>query len=82
MAHMHFGRFAETAVWILVVLGEGPEPSVRLLDEIRRRNGPIGPGTLYGAIARLEAAALIERVAAGAAPRAYRLTYRALHAGG
>lgn len=48
-------------MWILVVLAEGPRSAVHLHAEIRRRNGPIGPGTLFGAIVRLEAAGLIER---------------------
>jgi DNA-binding PadR family transcriptional regulator len=63
-------------MWILVVLAEGPRSAVHLHAEIRRRNGPIGPGTLFGAIARLEAAALIERAAVSSDPIPYRLTSR------
>ncbi len=49
-----FGRFAEAARLVLVALRDGPRPHVRLFDDVRAMNGPIGPGTLYGAIARLE----------------------------
>ena len=43
-------------------------------DIVARCGIEIGPGTLFGAIARLERHALIEVVAGSQAPRAYRLT--------
>lgn len=76
MSVPRFGRFAEAALWVLVVLAEGPAPTLRLLDEIRRRAGPVGPGTLFGAIARLEAATLIERAATAGGPVIYRTRRR------
>jgi DNA-binding PadR family transcriptional regulator len=68
------GRFGETAMWILVALRDGPRNIVRLLDDVRALDGRVGPGTLYGAVARLERLALIETTTYGNDRRAYRLT--------
>ena len=69
-----FGRFAETARLVLVALRDGPRPHTSLFDEVRALDGPIGIGTLYGAVARLERRGLIETFAIGTGRRAYRLT--------
>ncbi len=71
---MRFGRFGETAMWILVALRAGPRTIVRLLDEVRSLDGHVGPGTLYAAVARLERLALIERTTNGDGRPAYRLS--------
>jgi DNA-binding PadR family transcriptional regulator len=63
-------------MWILVALREGPRNVVRLLDDVRALGGRIGPGTLYGAVARLEHLALIEPTTNGGGRPAYRLTQR------
>ena len=68
------GRFGETAMWILVALRDGPRNGTRLLDDVRELDGRVGPGTLYGAVARLERLALIEPMTNGGGRRAYRLT--------
>ncbi len=68
-----FGRFGEPAVWVLVALTGGTRVASRLLDEIRHNDGPVGPGTLYGAIARLERHGLIEATRDGHGRPAYRL---------
>jgi DNA-binding PadR family transcriptional regulator len=68
------GRFGETAMWILVALRDGPRNGTRLLDDVRELDGRVGPGTLYGAVARLEGLALIEATTNGGGRRAYRLT--------
>jgi DNA-binding PadR family transcriptional regulator len=68
-----FGRFGEAAVWVLVALAGGPRGATRLLDEVRDSDGPVGPGTLYGAIARLERLDLIEATRDGHGRPAYRL---------
>ncbi len=60
-------------MWIVVALRGGPLGGARLLDEIRALDGAIGPGTLFGAIARLERLALIERIRNGGGRPAYRL---------
>lgn len=68
-----FGRFGETAMWILVALASGPMRAARLLDEVRRLDGHIGPGALFGAVARLERSGLIEQIVTGEGRPAYRL---------
>jgi DNA-binding PadR family transcriptional regulator len=68
------GRFGETAMWIVVALRDGPHNVVRLLDEVRSLDGRVGPGTLYGAVARLERLGLIEPTTSGDGRQAYRLT--------
>ena len=71
----HLGRFARPAQQVLAVLAAGPRIPHAILREVDARCGVnLGPGTLFGTIARLERHALIEVVAAPAAPRAYRLT--------
>jgi DNA-binding PadR family transcriptional regulator len=74
VGRLHLGRFGETAVWVLVALREEPHNVVRLLDRVRELDGQIGPGTLYGAVARLERVDLIESTTNGNGRRAYRLT--------
>jgi len=68
-----FGRFGETAMWILVALATGPMRAARLLDEVRRLDGHVGPGALFGAVARLERRGLIEPIVTGEGRSAYRL---------
>ena len=69
-----FGRFAETARLVLVALRDGPRQHVRLFDAVRALDGPVGPGTLYAAIARLERGGLIEGRVGSDGRRSYRLT--------
>ena len=70
-----FGRFAQPARQVLNVLAAGPRVPVAIRREVGARCGTdLGPGTLFGTIARLERHALIEVVAGAAPPRAYRLT--------
>ena len=61
-------------MWVVVALREGPYGIVRLLDRVRELDGRVGPGTLYGAVARLERLELIEATTNGDGRRAYRLT--------
>ena len=71
---VRFGRFGETAMWILVALTSGPLGATRLIDHVRRLDGPIGPGALFGAVARLERLGLIGSVQTDDGQRAYRLS--------
>ena len=58
------GRFAEPALLILVSLGDGPRHGYAIMLDVESATGrPMGPGTLYAALARLEERGLIERVA-------------------
>ena len=70
-----FGRFARPAQQVINVLAAGPRTPARIRREVGARCGDdLGPGTLFGTIARLERHALIEVVPASETPRAYRLT--------
>lgn len=63
------------AVLILTSLADGPKHGHALLKDIRRfANVDLGPGTLYGAIARLEEQGLIEPLATEDRRRPYRMT--------
>jgi DNA-binding PadR family transcriptional regulator len=69
------GRFAEPSLLILVSLGDGPKHGYAIMTDVERISGaPLGPGTLYGALARLEARGLIEALPADARRRPYRIT--------
>jgi DNA-binding PadR family transcriptional regulator len=76
-----FGRFAEPARLVLVALRGGPRSVAPLFDEVRSLDGPVGPGTLYAAIARLERKGLIAAAIAGDGRPAYRLTEMSMTAG-
>jgi DNA-binding PadR family transcriptional regulator len=70
-----FGRFAEPALLILVSLSEGPKHGYAMMTDIEAGTGrPMGPGTLYAAVARLEERGLIEPLAHIDRRRPYRLT--------
>ena len=56
-----FGRFAEPALLILVSLADGPKHGYAITEDIARfADVRFGPGSLYGAIARLESRGLIQ----------------------
>src|SRR5678815_5503576 len=56
-----FGRFGEPALLILVSLADGPKHGYAITEDIASFAGVrFGPGSLYGAIARLESRGLIE----------------------
>ena len=70
-----FGRFSEPALLILISLAQGPKHGYSMTEDIEaiadvRR----GPGTLYGALARLEARGLIEPLKSEDRRNPYRLT--------
>jgi DNA-binding PadR family transcriptional regulator len=69
------GRFSEPALYILISLADGPKHGYAMTQDIEAVAGQrLGPGTLYGAIARLEARGWIEALAAEDRRRPYRLT--------
>ena len=69
------GRFSEPALLILISLAEGPKHGYAMTQDIEAVSGQrLGPGTLYGAIARLEAREWIEPLPAEDRRRPYRLT--------
>jgi DNA-binding PadR family transcriptional regulator len=69
------GRFMEPAVLVMVSLAEGPKHGYAITSDLAAQVGiKLGPGTLYGAIARLEERGLIESLPAEDRRRPYRLT--------
>ncbi len=69
------GRFSEPALYILISLADGPKHGYAMTLDIEAVSGQkLGPGTLYGAIARLEARKWIEPLPADERRRPYRLT--------
>lgn len=69
------GRFSEPALYILISLADGPKHGYAMTQDIEAVSGQrLGPGTLYGAIARLEARHWIEPLPADDRRRPYRLT--------
>ncbi len=69
------GRFTEPSLYVLAALAEGPKHGLAILTDIEAMTGnPLGPGTLYGALARLERRGLIEALEPEDRRRPYRLT--------
>jgi len=69
------GRFSEPALLILISLADGPKHGYAMTQDIAVVSGQkLGPGTLYGAIARLEERKWIEPLPADDRRRPYRLT--------
>jgi DNA-binding PadR family transcriptional regulator len=70
-----FGRFSEPALLILISLADGPKHGYAMTVDIASiADVQLGPGTLYGAIARLESRGLIEAIRAEDRRNPYRLT--------
>jgi DNA-binding PadR family transcriptional regulator len=69
------GRFAEPSLVILLALSDGPKHGYAIMAAARQLAGePLGPGTLYATLSRLEARGLIEALPAEDRRRPYRLT--------
>jgi DNA-binding PadR family transcriptional regulator len=70
-----FGRFTDPALLILISLADGAKHGYAMLEDIERLCGlRMGPGTLYGALARLEERGLIAALPATARRHPYGLT--------
>ena len=69
-----FGRFAEPALLILVSLSDGPKHGYAIMQDVERTGRPMGAGTLYAALTRLEEQGLVEPLAPIDRRRPYRLT--------
>lgn len=69
------GRFASPSLAILLALGRGPQHGYAIMAGVRELTGePLGPGTLYATLSRLERRGLIEALPAQERRRPYRLT--------
>jgi DNA-binding PadR family transcriptional regulator len=69
------GRFSEPALLVLISLADGAKHGYAMTRDIAAVSGQrLGPGTLYGAITRLEERGWIEPLPAEDRRRPYRLT--------
>jgi DNA-binding PadR family transcriptional regulator len=77
MPPFELGRFSDPPILILASLAGSPKHGYAIMEDIAAFAGVhLGPGTLYGAIARLETQGLIEPLPAEERRRPYRLTAR------
>jgi DNA-binding PadR family transcriptional regulator len=68
-------RVGESSVLILISLADGPKHGYALIQDINELAGvELGPGTLYGALDRLERLGLIESLPAQERRHPYRIT--------
>ena len=70
-----FGRYTEPSLLILASLSDGPRHGYAMMVDIEAETGrPMGPGTLYAALTRLEERGLVEALEPVERRRPYRLT--------
>ena len=70
-----FGGFSDPPLLVLASLATGVKHGHAMIDDIHEMSGSrLGPGTLYGAIARLESRGWIEALPMDDRRRPYRLT--------
>jgi DNA-binding PadR family transcriptional regulator len=68
-------RVGEASVLILISLADGPKHGYALTQDIKElADVELGPGTLYGALDRLERLGLIESLPAESRRHPYRIT--------
>ena len=69
------GRWADPSMLVLASLADGPKHGYAITQDVTAQVGvQMGPGTLYGAIARLEERGLIEALPPEDRRRPYRIT--------
>lgn len=75
------GRFSDPSLLILASLAEGPKHGYAMMEDIEQFSGThLEPGTLYGALARLERRGWIVPLEAEERRRPYRITAAGLTA--
>jgi DNA-binding PadR family transcriptional regulator len=75
MRHNELGRFSDASYLILSSLANGTKHGYAMTQDIKEFSGTqLEPGTLYGAIARLEKQGWIEALATEERRRPYRIT--------
>lgn len=68
-------RFSEPTLFILISLADGEKHGYAIMEDIEKSYGiTIGPGTLYGAIGRMEKLKLIEALPAKDRRKPYQIT--------
>ena len=76
---VNLGRYSDPPLLVMASLADGPKHGHAMLEDITRMSGTrLGPGTLYGAIGRLEREKLIEPLPAEERRQPYRLTPKGL----
>jgi DNA-binding PadR family transcriptional regulator len=69
------GRFSDPALFILVSLAGGEKHGYAMMEDIEATCGVrLGPGTLYGALSRLERRGLVEPLVSEERRKPYRIT--------
>ncbi|WP_067621617.1 PadR family transcriptional regulator [Alicyclobacillus acidiphilus] len=75
MRKNELGRFSDASFLILSSLANGPKHGYAMMEDIRTFSGTqLEPGTLYGAISRLEKQGWIEALPTEERRRPYRIT--------
>jgi DNA-binding PadR family transcriptional regulator len=75
MKQKELGRFSDASFLILSSLASGPKHGYAMMEDIRQFSGTqLEPGTLYGAITRLEKQGWIEAISTEERRRPYRIT--------
>src|SRR5271163_2610330 len=73
------GQYSDPPLLVLASLANGPKHGHAMIEDIERLCGTrLGPGTLYGAIARLEQQGWIRPLPAEERRQPYRITARGL----
>ena len=74
------GHYSDPPLQVLASLASGPKHGHAMIEDIASLCGThLGPGTLYGAIARLEQLGWIEPLPPKERRRPYRITAEGLH---
>jgi DNA-binding PadR family transcriptional regulator len=74
------GRYSDPPLLVLASLADGPKHGHAMIEAIIEMSGTrLGPGTLYGAITRLERDGLIEPLPPDDRRQPYRLTASGRH---
>jgi DNA-binding PadR family transcriptional regulator len=78
-SRVELGHYSDPPLLVLASLANGPKHGHAMIDDIARLCGTrLGPGTLYGAIARLEQQGWIEPLPPEERRRPYRITAEGL----
>jgi|SRR5690348_6981177 len=76
-----WGRYADPSVLILSSLANGPKHGYAMMEDIVAFSGTrLEPGTLYGALTRLEQRGWVEALPSDSRRRPYRITPEGLQA--
>jgi len=79
-AKLGIGHYSDPPLLVLASLASGPKHGHAMIDDIVLMCGThLGPGTLYGAIARLEKQGWIEPLPPEERRQPYRITAEGLH---